>query len=242
MELTIKYYDPILRERFDDFPRRQKDLKQLILMAGRYKKLRNFLDDLTLEPPVSNADINNEETGDCLTLSTVHSSKGLEWSVVYIIWLMEGYFPSSKAHSSMETLEEERRLMYVAATRAKDRLYMCYPGKEELPIWQLAEIGYKRGLSSFIQSLPPDVMEFQSQNSMGNSRRPQRPARIYPAFRKRAKEKPSSSSLKQGDRVKHPAFGTGVIAKFLDKEKVKVLFRDVGPKLLHLEYTTLEKI
>ena len=59
---------------------------------------------------------------------------------------------------------------------------------------------------------------------------------------KRAKEKPSSSSLKQGDRVKHPAFGTGVIAKFLDKEKVKVLFRDVGPKLLHLEYTTLEKI
>ena len=155
---------------------------------------------------------------------------------------MEGYFPSSKAHSSMETLEEERRLMYVAATRAKDRLFMCYPGKEELPVWQLAEIGFQRGLSSFIQSLPPDVMEFQSQNSAGKNRRSTRPIKAYPSSRRNSKEDRNPSSLRQGDLVKHPAFGTGVVAKFTDKEKVEVLFRDVGRKLLHLEYTTLEKI
>ena len=130
IELAIQYYEPILKEKFDDFPRRQKDLEQLIPMAGRYQRLRSFLDDLALEPPSSPADMNPEQRGECLTLSTVHSAKGLEWSVVFIIWATEGYFPSARASHNEDGIEEERRLMYVAATRAKDHLLLCYPGQE----------------------------------------------------------------------------------------------------------------
>ena len=252
VEAVNGYYDPILKENFDNFPKRQKDLEHMVPMAGRYNKLRAFLDDLVLEPPSSRADISSDTAGNHLTLSTVHSAKGLEWSVVFIIWVMEGYFPSARAYSSMESIEEERRLMYVAATRAKDHLIMCYPGQEELPVWQLAETGYNSGLSSFIRALPEDVVEHVS---TGPSRR--RPVFSWPRdrgpVRKRGNFMPSSANdletgeegpqkLRPGDRVKHPAFGRGVISKFMDSTKVEVLFRDVGRKLLHLEHTTLEKI
>ena len=241
VELVNEYYEPILKEKFDDFPRRQKDLEHLIPMAARYKKMRAFLDDLLLEPPNSSADINLRDRGDYLTLSTVHSAKGLEWSTVFIIWVMEGYFPSSRSYSNLEALDEERRLMYVAATRAKDQLIMCYPGQEELPFWQFNDTGLRNGLSSFIQALPDDIMEHISFNQF--TRRPNvKWTTPKTTVRKDIIESDSNPDLRSGDRVKHPAFGHGVVSKFIDKQKVEVLFRDVGRKLLHLEYTTLEKI
>ena len=239
VESAIQYYEPILKERFDDFPKRQKDLDQLVSMADRYKKLRTFVDDLILEPPTSSADIHPEERGDTLTLSTVHSAKGLEWSVVFIIWAMEGYFPSAKAYSNQEGIEEERRLMYVAATRAKDRILICYPSGESRPAWQWGDGGYRRGLSSFVRDLPNDVIDYGSTVSSRRSPRVHRAApepRVY-----RAGETPFSE-LRPGDRVAHPAFGRGVISKLIDDEKVEVLFRDWGRKLLHLGYTSLEKV
>jgi DNA helicase-2/ATP-dependent DNA helicase PcrA len=242
VELVIKYYDPILREKFDDFPKRQKDLEQLIPMAGRYKKLRAFLDDLILEPPSSPADINPGRRGDCLTLSTVHSAKGLEWSVVFVLRVMEGYFPSAKSYSNMAAIEEERRLMYVAATRAKDQLIMCYPGEEPTPAWSAyggAEIGYRSGLSSFIQALPEDVIEYGSSEPYGRRTgipRPDKKAYTY------QHEQSHPQNLRPGDRVNHPAFGQGVISRFMEKEKVEVLFRDWGRKLLHLGHTILKKV
>jgi DNA helicase-2/ATP-dependent DNA helicase PcrA len=239
VELVMKYYDPILREKFDDFPKRQKDLEQLIPMAGRYKKLRTLLDDLILEPPTSSADINPGRRGDRMTLSTVHSAKGLEWPVVFIIWVMEGYFPTARAYSNMETIEEERRMMYVAATRAKDQLIMCYPGEESLPAWQLGEMGYRSGLSSFIQALPGDVIEYGSTALSKRRTRIPWPAKKPYAYQS---DQNQPSALRPGDKVNHPAFGHGVISKLLDREKVEVLFRNVGRKLLHLGYTTLEKM
>ena len=241
VEEIIAYYDPILKEKFDDFPRRRKDLEQLVSMGGRYRKLRAFLDDLLLEPPSSTADLGPDLRKDVLTLSTVHSAKGLEWSCVFVIWVVDGYFPSAKAGASEEAMEEERRLMYVAATRAKDTLIICYPGEETPPAWYALRdrgMGYRSGLSSFIQALPPEVMELGSSG-------PQRKAPLIT----RAPEGPAvgigkkdrSSELRSGDRVNHPAFGPGVISKFVDREKVEVLFRDAGRKLLHLGYTTLEK-
>jgi DNA helicase-2/ATP-dependent DNA helicase PcrA len=239
VERAIEYYEPILRERFDDFPRRRKDLDQMISMAGRYRKLGPFLDDLVMEPPNSSADLESGSSRDRLTLSTVHSAKGLEWSTVYIIWVMEGYFPSSKAYSNPDATEEERRMMYVAATRAKDLLVLCYPSQESPRSWQLAEMAYRSGLSSFIQALPDHVLAYDSPGAPRKRRsiqwakkepRPKRPVVKHP------------SGLLPGDRVKHPAFGQGVISKFKDQEKVEVLFRDVGRKMLHLGYTSLEKI
>ncbi len=239
VESAIQYYEPILKEKFDDFPKRQKDLDQLISMADRYKKLRTFVDDLILEPPTSTADINTEERGDVLTLSTVHSAKGLEWSVVFIIWAMEGYFPSAKAYSNQEGIEEERRLMYVAATRAKDRILICYPSGESRPAWQWGDAGYRSGLSSFVRDLPSDVIDHSSSVTSRRSPRVHRAAPEPSVYRA---AQSNSSGLRPGDRVAHPAFGRGVISKLIDDEKVEVLFRDWGRKLLHLGYTSLEKI
>ena len=239
VESANQYYDPVLKERFDDFPRRQKDLKQLADMAERYERLRDLLDDLALDPPSSSADVEPGRRDDYLTLSTVHSSKGLEWPVVYIIWLMEGYFPSSKARLNVPALEEERRLMYVAATRAKDELFMCYPGEEEPPIWQLAEAGYRRGLSSFIQALSPDVMFHESPRSTREMHGFRRASQSEEFFGDTGDPPPP---MRPGDRVRHPAFGAGVVSRLVEGEKIEVLFRDAGRKLLHLQYTTLEKI
>ena len=240
VERVMKYYKPILQEKFDDFPRRERELEQLVPMASRYRKLRPFIDDLLLEPPNSAADLGAEEKGECLTLSTVHSAKGLEWPVVFVIWVMEGYFPPARARASEEALEEERRLMYVAATRAKDRLILCYPGQESGRAWFASEA---RGLSSFLEALPPDVVEYRSSSGWGRGmtvRTKEMPARLADRRFRHLSDQPAG--LRTGDRVRHPAFGQGVISKLVGDEKVEVLFRDVGRKLLHLGYTSLEKV
>jgi DNA helicase-2/ATP-dependent DNA helicase PcrA len=239
VERVMEYYKPILEEKFDDFPRREKDLEQLIPMACRYRKLRPFLDDLVLEPPSSAADLGTGKSPEFLTLSTVHSAKGLEWPVVFVIWVMEGYFPPTRASVNEEAVEEERRLMYVAATRAKDRLILCYPGQDTGRPWVLSE---SKGLSSFIQSLPRDLLEYCSPNRRERWESP----RLGPlGGRSRPGSFPPRSDhpagLRPGDRVRHPAFGQGVISKLVGTEKIEVLFRDGGRKLLHLGYTSLQK-
>ncbi len=242
VEHVMVYYRPILESKFDDFPRRERELEQLIPMSGRYKKLRGFLDDLVLEPPTSSADINTGEKAESLTLSTVHSAKGLEWPVVFIIWVMEGRFPASRAYSNPMDLEEERRLMYVAATRARDQLIMCYPGQESVPLWSSfgsAERGYRNGLSSFIQGLPEEIISYESAGCHVKTRDSKWKKSPY-GFRKEKRK--SSGGISMGDRVSHPAFGPGVVSRLIAKDKVEVLFKNVGRKLLHLEYTTLEKI
>ena len=122
--------------------------------------------------------------------------------------------------------------MYVAATRAKDMLIICYPGQEELPAWQLNDTGYRNGLSSFILALSEDVFE---RTSSIDKRGRGRTLGYAPAAGR------VTSGFRPGDRVRHPAFGRGIISKFRDSTKVEVLFKDVGRKLLHLEHTTLEK-
>jgi len=238
VEQVMEYYLPILKDKFDDYPRRQKELEQLAPMANRYRKLRGFLDDLVLEPPASYADIDQEERGKTLTLSTVHSAKGLEWPVVFIIWAMEGRFPASMAYSNPLDLEEERRLMYVAATRAKDHLFITYPGHESVPVWSNYG-GAGNGLSSFISALPGDLFSHEKGRYQA-----------FPRGRKTGKRqfttslepKSKSSPFSQGDRVRHPAFGPGVVSRLVSGNKMEVLFKNFGKKLLHLEYTTLEKI
>jgi DNA helicase-2/ATP-dependent DNA helicase PcrA len=242
-EQVMEYYVPLLKDKFDDYPKRQRELEQLIPMAGRYSKLRGFLDDLVLEPPTSSVDMDPGETAESLTLSTIHSAKGLEWPVVLIIWIMEGRFPPSRAYNNPMVLEEERRLMYVAATRAKDRLIMCYPGRESGALWSTwgnTVNGSMNGVSSFIKDLPEEIVSYESagiQKTTPGSKR----KRKIPYSLKRPESR-SYGGISVGDRVNHPAFGPGVVSKFIADDKVEVLFRKVGRKLLHLEYTTLEKI
>ena len=238
VEQVMAYYLPILKEKFDDYPRRQKELEQLIPMAARYKKLRGFLDDLVLEPPNSSADVEPGEKGKTLTLSTVHSAKGLEWPVVFIIWVMEGRFPASMAYNNPLDLEEERRLMYVAATRAKDELIISYPGEESPAQWSPYSRG-GNGLSSFISALSSELFRHeQGYRSPASVPRGTWRSGDTARFGKAEGGYPFS----QGQKVRHPAFGTGVVSRFVAGNKVEVFFKKVGRKLLHLEYTTLEKM
>jgi DNA helicase II / ATP-dependent DNA helicase PcrA len=127
---VVDYYLPILRERFDDFPKREKDLEHLLAIMERYSDLDSFLSDMALEPPNTTMDDSmtaEDHSSDRLTLSTVHSAKGLEWHTVFVIWSLDGRFPSVHALNKESELEEELRLMYVAATRARERLYFTYP-------------------------------------------------------------------------------------------------------------------
>ena len=123
------YYFPILQRKYDDYPKRMKDLEHLHTITGRYQRLPEFLADMALEPPdesvsdVAGLDREDEK----LVLSTIHSAKGLEWHTVFIIWALDGKFPSAYSFMTDEELEEERRLLYVAATRAKQGLFITYP-------------------------------------------------------------------------------------------------------------------
>jgi DNA helicase-2/ATP-dependent DNA helicase PcrA len=125
----LEYYLPLLKDQYDDYPKRIRDLEHLSVMAERYPNLNQFLSDLTLEPP--NESVSDVEAPDNdderLILSTIHSAKGLEWRCVFVIWLVDGRFPSAYSFSDDEGLEEERRLLYVAITRAKQHLFLTYP-------------------------------------------------------------------------------------------------------------------
>jgi len=128
----MQYYLPMLKRKYqDDYPKRLRDLEHLLGMTERYRSLERLLSDMALEPPTDSVDgvlaVDPDEGP--LVLSTIHSAKGLEWHSVFIIWALEGRFPSFYNIHTEEELEEERRLLYVAATRAKENLYISYPIK-----------------------------------------------------------------------------------------------------------------
>ena len=124
-----EYYLPILKAQYDDYPKRTRDLDHLQTIAEGYQGVETFLSDLALEPPDgSAAGVEALDRGDeRLVLSTIHSAKGLEWQCVFVIWVVDGRFPSVYSFSEDEGLEEERRLFYVSVTRAKRHLYLTYP-------------------------------------------------------------------------------------------------------------------
>lgn len=121
------FYAPYLKKKFDDYPLRQDDLKALCEIASTYSNLEQFLVDfVALEPPdrsvvEAGSDRPDEKP---ITLSTIHSAKGLEWKVVFLVALIDGSLPVSYSLNDEEALEEERRLLYVAITRAKRHLHL----------------------------------------------------------------------------------------------------------------------
>jgi hypothetical protein len=124
-------YDELLRERYDDAEPRLADLAQLEAIAAAHATRGAFLAALALEPPASTQDLapgappNADD--DVLVLSTIHSAKGKEWDAVCVIGAADGAFPSARAAWRPDDLEEERRLLYVALTRARDELCVSWP-------------------------------------------------------------------------------------------------------------------
>ena len=157
-QYLMQYYAPILkRSHPDDHPKRLRDLEHFQGITDRYRSLERLLADMALEPP-------NDSVGGVLAvdpdegpviLSTIHSAKGLEWHSVFIIWALEGRFPSFYNINTDEELEEERRLLYVAATRAKENLFISYPIK-------IFDRGLRMVLSrpsQFIEGISEDLLE-----------------------------------------------------------------------------------
>jgi DNA helicase-2/ATP-dependent DNA helicase PcrA len=132
VEIIIDYYSPILKERVDDYFIRMQDIAVLVDLTRKYKDLDRFLSDFAIDPPSKRvADqtrplIDEGEEDGRVTISTVHSAKGLEWYAVFIPHALEGMFPSNRA-VNIEEMEEERRLFYVACSRAKEELYITFP-------------------------------------------------------------------------------------------------------------------
>jgi len=165
---VVQYYLPILKRSFDDHPRRSKDLEQLLGIMERYGRLEPFLTDMALEPPNISAENRlyaERDDEDRLVLSTIHSAKGLEWHTAFVIWALDGRFPSLHAQASEEDMEEELRLMYVAATRAREGLVFTYPRQV-----------YDRSLgiilnrpSRFIDMIPEEILEKRSIGFSGRS-------------------------------------------------------------------------
>ncbi|MFI5396638.1 MAG: ATP-dependent helicase [Candidatus Binatia bacterium] len=154
---VLRYYEPILkRVHREDYPKRRKDLEHFATIAARYSELETLLTDMALEPPSDSvADVLAVDPDEgLLTLSTIHSAKGLEWHSVFVIWAAEGKFPSEYNLHDEEEVEEERRLMYVATTRAKQQLYITYP----ISIYDRS-IGFVMGKPSrFIENLPHELL------------------------------------------------------------------------------------
>jgi DNA helicase-2/ATP-dependent DNA helicase PcrA len=122
-------YETILQAKYPNYESRTDDLRQLAVFAGQYASCQDFLSDLALLTSIESEPQSIEEGDGMLTLSSVHQAKGLEWSAVFVIWLAEGRFPAARSLSDSggEGEEEERRLFYVAVTRARDELFLCYP-------------------------------------------------------------------------------------------------------------------
>ena len=129
LALIYTFYDSIFEAKYDDFNKRRKDLEALNNIASNYDNTTTFLADMVLEPPRDSvSDIDAEDKDDeQLIISTIHSAKGLEWHSVFIMHAMDGFFPSAQSFDKQATIEEERRLMYVAVTRAKRNLFISYP-------------------------------------------------------------------------------------------------------------------
>jgi DNA helicase-2/ATP-dependent DNA helicase PcrA len=133
VEVFLDYYGPLLQQVESDHTLRMQDLQILVQLAAKYKELEPFLSDFALDPPSNkfqdgNRPLINEREEKPVVLSTIHSAKGLEWRVVCVPHLLDGLFPGNRALKNLEDLEEERRLFYVACSRAKEYLFLTLPG------------------------------------------------------------------------------------------------------------------
>ncbi len=152
-------YDEYLQASFDNFENRRSDIEQLSQYGGTFDDIQEFLAQLSLM-----SSVDGEPTGDKserddekVTLSSIHQAKGLEWKVVFLIWLVDGQFPNGRILEAedLPMLEEERRLFYVALTRAKDDLYLTYPMMN--PKSYSGDVICRP--SRFLDDFPPELVE-----------------------------------------------------------------------------------
>jgi DNA helicase II / ATP-dependent DNA helicase PcrA len=158
LDLACRWYQPHLERRHEDANLRQADLVQLAQIASTYPTRERFLTELTLDPP----DATSDEPGpplldeDFLILSTIHSAKGQEWSSVFVLNTVDGCIPSDLAVGETASIEEERRLLYVAMTRAKDQLHLMVP--QRFFVHQQRGSGDRHVYAQRTRFIPPSML------------------------------------------------------------------------------------
>ena len=254
-ERIIDWHKPKMERLYpEDWPRRAEALGEILQIARNYNDLDLFVADIALENPDDTRDGEN-----CVTLSTIHSAKGLEWDAVLILDLVEDRFPSRKAAARPEDFEEERRLMYVACTRARKVLELYSPAalysRETGSMSQVRQ-------SQFTRDLGPDVAA-RWQELLGGALAPvphfaEREARggrspdfaspeietLFEIEDTEIEEQPTRSGLARGTPGSgyclHRIFGRGKIVKVLGPDKVQVNFPGFGLKVILTDYLVLE--
>lgn len=220
-------YQPYLEKLYpEDWVRRVHGLEQIEQMASFYTDVSLLLSDLSLNE-VKEKD---ELPEDAIVISTIHSAKGLEWSVVLLIDLVEDRFPSRQSLTSSEDLEEERRLMYVACTRAKEHLYLfapshIFPREKTTPI--------PVTLSPFIREIP-SALYIEQKEQFSATYAPTYTTQHTAPFPTEEQQK-AIPTLGTGFCY-HKQFGKGKVLQELDEGKIRVLFPSFGMKTILREY------
>jgi DNA helicase II / ATP-dependent DNA helicase PcrA len=237
IELCMKireYYQPVFERLYhDDFPKREKDLDQLQAIIAGYDRLQDFIDDTSLDPP-EDAPV-GEAALDRLVLSTIHSAKGLEFTTVFVIGLADGRFPHAAANFG-ESWEEERRLLYVAATRARVNLYLTYPRQLMTPDRQFRRVG----MSPLLGEIQPGLYARVAESGLEE----EAPYRVStptasPASGTAQQKRQELKDFSIGCRVKHHFFGNGVVTRLNGGRSLDVHFDRHGMRTLHLDYARL---
>lgn len=163
MANAIAFLNPIQKKRYDKWTNRYRDYELLVTLSKRHKSIEAFLDTYTLDPVSATFD-SKPEGKDQLTLITVHSAKGTESKVAYVMKVQSGVYPYSRSLGDMDAIEEERRILYVAMTRAKDELIMTRVAERfGSPIFAGGSFGRVPvgGTTDFIQELPKHLVDYE---------------------------------------------------------------------------------
>jgi DNA helicase-2/ATP-dependent DNA helicase PcrA len=244
LERLAEHYRPRMEAAYpDDWPRRQQGVEEIVRMAAGYVDLDLFVADLSLESPEE-----DEDAEGCITLSTVHSAKGLEWDAVLIIDLVEERFPSRHAQSRAEDFEEERRLMYVACTRARRRLELYAPAA----IYSRSDQAIMPAVRSpFVREVPAGLYEEWHELhggqcvARGHDPATLPPVRLLPPEPAVQAGAVSSSAPEAhgGDPQSlgyctHKKFGRGKKIRFVPPDKFQVNFPGFGVKTILADFLT----
>lgn len=226
LEEIMSIYGPIMEEKFvDDLPKRVAGVEQLLQIASTYDNLDIFLADLSLEPS-----FREEKERDRLVLSTIHSAKGLEWSAVLILDLVEERFPSRMAMQDPKEIEEERRLLYVGCTRAREYLALLVPAT----IYNRYQNSFEPvSPSPFIQEIDFKLVKRLKETYFGE---------IVALEEKleKVEDKKKNNFTATGNYCEHKIFGRGKVIAHIPPNKYKVNFPKFGLKLVLGDYLTFK--
>ncbi|MET0210934.1 MAG: ATP-dependent helicase, partial [Burkholderiaceae bacterium] len=182
LEHVVEWYAPHLSRLHDDAPVRLADLEQIVRIAQGYGSRERFLTELTLDPPDASSDESGDplKDEDYLILSTIHSAKGQEWNAVYLLNCVDGCMPSDLSTGQQQQIEEERRLLYVAMTRARDHLSVMVP--QRFYVTQQARHGDRHLYASVSRFLPGKVAAHFEKMGPANQAQPPLPELVRPAL------------------------------------------------------------